>query len=95
LLLSIECVKTTTTYFDSIRDALAFRRGAITRWARALNDDERHEVEDIDAALRRLDEGSYGRCEHCGLPIGWQRMRAVPEGRHCATCETALVGRRQ
>ena len=38
---------------------------------------------DIDAALRRIDEGSYGVCEVCGEPIGAQRLSAIPWARLC------------
>jgi DnaK suppressor protein len=41
----------------------------------------------IDAALRRLDEGSYGRCFECGDEIGETRLRAVPFAVRCKDCE--------
>lgn len=47
---------------------------------------QRRELADIEAALRRIDEGRYGRCEACGGPLGLQRMRAVPEARFCMAC---------
>jgi DnaK suppressor protein len=37
----------------------------------------------IEAALRRLDEGSYGICELCGGPIGKERLRARPWAALC------------
>jgi DnaK suppressor protein len=37
----------------------------------------------IDAALRRIDEGSYGLCEICGKPIGEGRLRAIPWTTRC------------
>jgi RNA polymerase-binding transcription factor DksA len=46
----------------------------------------RRELEDIEAALRRIDEGSYGSCEACGGPMGMQRIRAIPEARFCLSC---------
>ncbi len=46
----------------------------------------RRELEEIEAALRRIDEGSYGRCEACGGPMGLQRIRAIPEARFCLSC---------
>ena len=44
------------------------------------------ELEEIDAALRRIVEGRYGLCEACGGPIGLQRLRAIPEVRYCLAC---------
>ncbi len=41
---------------------------------------------EIDAALRRLDEGSYGLCERCGQPIGTGRLAARPTASTCIGC---------
>jgi RNA polymerase-binding transcription factor DksA len=54
--------------------------------AALIRDVERRELADIDAALRRIEEGKYGRCEACGGPMGLQRMRAIPEARFCVSC---------
>ena len=42
-----------------------------------------HTLAEIDAALRRIDEGTYGTCEFCGEPIGAGRLRALPWARLC------------
>jgi len=41
------------------------------------------QLRDVEGALKRLDEGSYGRCEICGKDIGDERLRARPEARYC------------
>ena len=46
----------------------------------------RRELDEVEAALRRIDEGNYGRCEACGGPMGLQRIRAIPEARFCLSC---------
>jgi|SRR5512133_3082820 RNA polymerase-binding transcription factor DksA len=46
----------------------------------------RRELADIDAALERIQEGSYGACLSCGGPMGLQRLRAIPEARYCMAC---------
>jgi hypothetical protein len=46
----------------------------------------RQELEDIDAALARIQEGRYGTCQRCGGPMGLQRLRALPEARYCLAC---------
>jgi RNA polymerase-binding transcription factor DksA len=46
----------------------------------------RRELADIEEALGRIAQGSYGRCLACGGPIGLQRLRAVPEARYCLGC---------
>jgi DnaK suppressor protein len=43
----------------------------------------------IDAALRRLDEGSYGDCFQCGEAIAAARLRALPFAVRCKDCEEA------
>lgn len=41
------------------------------------------ELADVEHALRRLDEGSYGTCEACGAAIGEARLEAMPATRFC------------
>ncbi len=53
-----------------------------------LTDRERRELAEIDAALRRIERGTYGTCEHCGGAIGHQRLRAMPEARLCVSCSS-------
>jgi DnaK suppressor protein len=50
---------------------------------RSLLTQVRGDLDDVDAALRRLDDGTYGRCEACGQPIGEQRLAAFPAARYC------------
>ncbi|MFN0062500.1 MAG: TraR/DksA family transcriptional regulator [Myxococcaceae bacterium] len=50
---------------------------------------EERELAEIDAALSRLEGGTFGRCERCLGAIGRQRLRAMPEARYCITCSTA------
>lgn len=45
------------------------------------------ELDEVSAALQRLNTGSYGHCERCGEPIGLPRLRALPEARHCRDCQ--------
>ena len=44
----------------------------------------------VDAALQRLDAGSYGVCERCGQPINPERLEALPYAIHCITCQSAI-----
>ncbi|HZQ85007.1 MAG TPA: TraR/DksA C4-type zinc finger protein [Acidimicrobiales bacterium] len=41
------------------------------------------ELADVDHALRRLDDGTYGVCEACGKPIDEARLEALPAARFC------------
>lgn len=46
----------------------------------------RRELREVEEALGRLADGTWGRCEACGGAIGRIRLRALPEARRCATC---------
>lgn len=43
-------------------------------------------VDEIDAALARIDAGTYGVCESCGAAIPIERLEAIPHTRTCVTC---------
>jgi DnaK suppressor protein len=45
------------------------------------------EIDEIEAALRRMAAGTYGVCVGCGERIAFQRLRALPEARRCIRCE--------
>lgn len=44
-------------------------------------------VQMIEAALRKLEEGTYGRCSDCRQPIGAARLRALPFADACRECQ--------
>lgn len=46
----------------------------------------RDTLNDIDDALAKFDDGTYGRCEECGNPISEARLEAMPAARLCITC---------
>jgi DnaK suppressor protein len=62
-------------------DSLLEREVADASAARA-----RDAIEDIDAALARMDAGTYGLCESCGIPIPVERLEAIPHARFCVRC---------
>jgi RNA polymerase-binding protein DksA len=43
----------------------------------------RETLAEIDAALQRIEDGTYGICEVCGKPIGAERLAAIPWTRLC------------
>ena len=57
-----------------------------------LNLSEAHhrQMQDIDAALLRLDEGEYGVCAECGEDISPRRMEVRPFSRYCIDCKTDI-----
>ena len=46
-------------------------------------------VDEIDAALARLDRGTYGACLACGRDIPAERLDALPAATHCVACQGA------
>ena len=44
-------------------------------------------VNQVERALERLDDGSYGWCERCGNPIPVERLAAFPSATLCVTCK--------
>ena len=53
-------------------------------------DRESQMVADIDQALLRIKEGSYGVCNRCGKPIDERRLEALPTARFDAECQARL-----
>jgi DnaK suppressor protein len=51
------------------------------------------ELSEIEAALCRIANRTYGSCTHCGGAVGRDRIRAVPEAPLCLSCES--VGKAQ
>ena len=53
-----------------------------------LSDNERKMLDSIEAALRKMDNGTYGACEHCKRPINKKRLKALPSARYCMSCQS-------
>lgn len=52
-----------------------------------LRDRERRLIHKIQAALKRIEDGTYGICEECGEDISLARLRARPVTRLCINCK--------
>ncbi|MDT5028121.1 MAG: DnaK suppressor protein [Micromonosporaceae bacterium] len=61
---------------------IAFERAQVA----AILDQARGRLADLDRAIVRLREGTYGRCEVCGQPIAPERLAARPAARTCIVC---------
>jgi DnaK suppressor protein len=55
--------------------------------AASLSDHARGLLQQIDDALRRVDEGTYGTCERCGKNIGFDRLEVLPQASLCLECK--------
>ena len=56
----------------------------------ALRDRSRIELSRVEAALRSIDDGTYGTCTNCGKPIGTERLEAIPWAPTCIDCARKL-----
>jgi DnaK suppressor protein len=53
----------------------------------AIGEHEMAELDAIDAALARMDAGTYGECTDCGVNIPAARLHATPEAPRCIHCQ--------
>lgn len=52
----------------------------------SLLENEEQLIAEVNSALDRLQQGSYGRCERCGQEIAKERLQALPYVRYCLAC---------
>jgi RNA polymerase-binding protein DksA len=64
---------------------IAFERSQVD----ALVRQARHHLVEVDAAIARIEAGTYGTCESCGHAIGAGRLEARPVARACITCASS------
>jgi DnaK suppressor protein len=53
----------------------------------ALRDAAQRRLREVEAAIARIDRGTYGRCLECGEPIAEDRLVALPWAGHCIDCQ--------
>ena len=75
------------TYDEGFADSgqVTAERGEVDALVGSLRDT----LSDIDEALTKLDDGTYGICENCSRPIGEPRLEAMPAARLCIACASA------
>lgn len=54
----------------------------------ALIENLEHVRQQVEYALKRLEEGTYGTCETCGEPIPRERLEALPFAGQCVACKS-------
>jgi RNA polymerase-binding protein DksA len=57
-----------------------------------LGDGAKGALAEVDAALQRIEDGTYGICEGCGKPIGAERLSAIPWTRLCIDDQRRVTG---
>jgi DnaK suppressor protein len=75
---------------DPEGSTIAFERQQVDALVRQAE----HRLAEIDAAVSRLADASYGTCERCGRPIPPERLAVRPSARSCVPCAGETSGRR-
>ena len=58
-----------------------------------LEENSEHVLSEIEGALTRIEEGTYGTCVNCGKPIAEERLTAIPWATYCIDCKRLAEGR--
>jgi DnaK suppressor protein len=68
------------------------RNGLDPQTIPALIDSTRQALADTTEALKRMGNGTYGRCERCRLAIAMERLEILPHARFCVPCQQTHGG---
>jgi DnaK suppressor protein len=78
-------------YDDGVKDSVDLSVQDLSKEiALRLGERSSKVVADIDQALLRIKEGTYGICARCSQPIDERRLEAVPTARYDAACQAAI-----
>ena len=76
---------------DGVKDTVDMSLMDVNKeMALRLGERESQMIADIDQALLRIQEGSYGVCAHCGKLIDERRLEALPTARYDAACQAII-----
>jgi DnaK suppressor protein len=78
-------------YDDGVKDSVDLSVQDLQKEiALRLGEKSSQAVADIDQALLRIREGTYGMCARCGKPIDERRLEAMPTARYDAACQAII-----
>ena len=78
-------------YDDGVKDSVDLSVQDLQKEiALRLGEKSSQAVADIDQALLRIKEGTYGMCARCGKPIDERRLEAMPTARYDAACQALI-----
>ena len=76
---------------DGVKDTVDLSLMDVNKeMALRLGERESQMIADIDQALLRIEEGSYGKCARCGNLIDERRLEALPTARYDAACQAII-----
>ncbi|MEP6742141.1 MAG: TraR/DksA family transcriptional regulator [bacterium] len=76
---------------DGVKDTVDMSLMDVNKeMALRMGERESQMIADIDQALLRIEEGSYGQCARCGKLINERRLEALPTARYDAACQEAI-----
>jgi len=76
---------------DGVKDTVDLSLMDVSKeMALRLGERESQMIADIDQALLRIEEGSYGKCARCGKLIDERRLEALPTARYDAACQAII-----
>ena len=76
---------------DGVKDTVDLSLMDVNKeMALRLGERESQMIADIDQALLRIEEGSYGKCARCGELIEERRLEALPTARYDAACQAKI-----
>lgn len=76
---------------DGVKDTVDMSLMDVNKeMALRLGERESQMIADIDQALLRIEEGSYGKCARCGNLIDERRLEALPTARYDAACQAII-----
>jgi RNA polymerase-binding protein DksA len=64
--------------------------GTVAAILSRVEERQRHELDEIEEALARLENSTFGLCESCGRAIPLARLRAMPAARRCLDCQKKM-----
>lgn len=59
----------------------------------AIEENFRELTDQIEEALRKIEDGTYGECDRCGRQINRERLKAIPYATLCIDCQETLERR--
>jgi RNA polymerase-binding protein DksA len=57
---------------------------------RSMREKAMHQIHQVENALQRMEDGTYGRCAHCGERIPLRRLRVMPHAMLCVRCKSRI-----